>query len=709
MSILERIRNKTGLAIIFVGGALALFVIGDALQSNGIFGAQATTSALGEVDGESIDIKYFEMKYNENVGFYKQRSQTETVDQGTMDMLREQTWQQVLQEYIMAKEFSQLGISVTLDELKDMVQGQNLHPQIATAPIFQNQQTGQFDPALVSRFLKNLSESADEAAKTQWAQFEQGIRKETEAKKYALLINKGIYTTALEAKAKMAERTQNMDYNMVALNFASIADSTIAESESDLKSYFNSNKTKYIEKDNTRKLDFVTFDIVPTAEDSNSIKKWVDEQLQEFATALNDTLYVDLNSDAKFDTVAHNMGFFPEQIQNVMFNSQIGNVVGPIFADGKYRIYKVSGIKEDEKYSMRASHILFKVDGPTMQDTLNTLKKAQEILAEIRRGADFGEKAAQYGTDGTSSRGGDLGWFSEGQMVGPFNDYVLKGNKGDMSIVKTQFGIHIVKITENKTKKLVCAGVLERAIEPGEQTINGIYNKASQFAAAVAENADFEAAAAEQGLTKRQSDNIRENDKVLSGISEAREIVRWAFNAKTGDVSDVMSIGNNSFMVAKLTGIREKGKADFENVKDKLLAEYRKEKKAEILIEKANKELAANAQASLEELATKLQTFVVPAQNQTFENANVTYVGVDNIFIGTLFGSKVSDKIAGPVKGDNAVYLYKITKKSELEANADLVPYKEELRNQNSQRIENGSFDLLKEMYNTKDNRYKFY
>jgi peptidyl-prolyl cis-trans isomerase D len=710
MSVLESIRNKSGLAITVVGGALILFVISDMLQSNGYLFGGGSDNSLGEINGDKIDIKYFESKVKENEGFYRQRQEdpTKPIDQNTIETLREQTWQQIVGEVIMQNEYKEVGITVSIDELRDMVQGENIHPQIQSAPIFQNQQTGQFDRSLVTRFFQNLMESTDENAKQQWAMFEKGIKQEAEAKKYAALISKAIYATNLEGKAKMQARTQTADYNMIALIFNTIADSTIAEDESALKSYFNKNSKKYLAKDNLRKIDFVLFDITPTGQDTANIEKWVAEKTGEFASATNDTLFVDLNSDTKFDTVAHNLSFYPEAIRGQLFNSPVGAIVGPMFDNGSFKIYKVSGIKEGQSYNMRASHILFKTDGPTKQDTLNTMKKAQEVLAEIRRGADFGEKAAQYGTDGTASQGGDLGWFTEGQMVKEFNDYVLKGNKGDMSIVKTQFGIHIVKITEAKTKKLVCAGVLERKLEAGEQTTNSVYNQASQFAAAVSGDEAFETSAANLGLTKRQSDNIRENDKVLAGMQDAREVVRWAYNAKLNDVSEVFTVGSNFYIVAKLTGISEKGKADFETVKEKVLADYRKERKAEMLIEKAQNAITANS-SDINKLAADLQSFVVPTTTQTFEAANVAYIGVDNLFIGTLFGTKEKSKILGPVKGDNAVYIYVLNNISEGDNVTDYTDYKNEIRTQNAQRLEYGSFDLLKELYGTKDNRYKFY
>jgi peptidyl-prolyl cis-trans isomerase D len=706
MSVLEKIRSKSGLAIVVVGGALALFVISDALQSNSRM-FSGNDNSVGSIDGDNISIKQFEQLYEKNINNYKIRSQQESIDQNTTDMIREQTWNQMIMDGLMSTEYAQLGIGVTDDELFQLVQGEDPHPQIKSAPMFQNPQTGQYDRSLVVRFLKNMNESTDEQAKGQWMEFEDGLVKETEAKKYNSLFKKGVYATSLEAKAVYNNRNHTTDMDIVALNYFSIPDSTIAAEEGELKSYFKKNYDKYKEKVNNRKIEFVTFDVIPTSEDSAAIRKWVEEQTSAFAASTNDTLYVDVNSETKFDTLAHPLSYYPQDVQGAIFSQPVGSIVGPTFSNGKYKIYKISGIKDDSVYQMRASHILFKTEGPTKEDTLNTMKKAQAVLAEIRGGADFGEKAAQYGTDGTASQGGDLGWFAEGRMVKEFNDYVKRGKKGDMGIVKTQFGIHIVKITEDKSRKTVTAGVIERSIAPSQATINAAFNQASQFAAAASgSEEDFEKAVTDKGLTKRVADNLKESDKAIAGMPDAREIVRWAYNAKDGAVSEVFTIGDR-YIVAKLSGIKEKGKANFEDVKERVTADYRKDKKAEQLIEKAKTAIAGAA--TVQDLATKLQVAVTPIVNQSFENPNIAYVGPDNTFIGSVFGTKTTGKIVGPFKGDNAVYVANIIRFSDGPQVPDYAPYKAEIQSQLSQRLEYGSFEVLKELKDVKDNRYKFY
>lgn len=702
MSILEKIRNRSGLAIVVVGGALALFVISDALQSNSrIFGGSQSTS-VGVIDGEEIGVKAFEAKVTENTELTRQQMGPDApMDQNTIDMVREQTWSQMVMEGIMDGEYEDLGVKVTNEELIDMFVGDNIHPQVKQS--FTNPQTGVFDKSMVISNLKQINEKGDADAKKRLHDFETYLLKDALTKKYYGLIRKGVYATSLEAKSLYTNRSKTVDVDAVALNYFSIPDSSITTEESDLKAYMNKNMKKYAEKENSRKLDFLMFDAVASSTDTAAAEKWVTDQLVQFATATNDTLYVDANSDVKFDPTAKPRSGYPEEIAGRLFRDSVGAIVGPIFSEGKYNIYKIIGTKQDSVYQMRASHILFKTENG---DTIATVKKANEVMAQIKGGADFSAMAAQYGTDGTAQRGGDLGWFSEGQMVKEFNNAVLAGKKGDMLVLKTQFGVHILKITEDKSKKLVCAGVLSHAIQPSEATTSTAYNAASQFVANCNNAEAFEKLIADQKLIKRTAEFVRENDKQLGGVTEAREAVRWAFNAKKGDISEVFSI-NDKFIVAVLTAVREKGNADFETVKARVEADYRKERKAEQLLEKATSALTgAN---NIQDVAAKLQLSITPITGQSFDNNNIAYIGPDNVMVGTLFGTKATGKITGPLKGDNAVYIYAINKVTEAPVITDFSIFKNEVQTQLSQRIEYATFETLKELKKVQDNRHKFY
>jgi peptidyl-prolyl cis-trans isomerase D len=703
MSILERIRNRSGLLIGFVGVALGLFVIQGLLESRGNFGSAGATD-VGEIKGEKISIKYFEARVQENVANYKINSQTETVDNNTMESLREQTWNQLVQEVLMNDAYEKLGINVTTDELFEMVQGKDPHPSIKSAPIFVNQQNGQFDRTMVISFLKSISQDPEGEQMKRWLAFEEGIQKERLTQKFNSLIKGGVYVNSLEAKELFMSRNKTVDIKFAGLNYASIADSTVQLSDDDLKKYFDKNISKYKNKERSRKLEFVVFDVFPSGEDSANAQKWAESQVELFRNATNDSAFVASNSDAPYDSTFKGRGQLPPSVEDLLFNAEKGTTVGPVSDNGSFKIYKLSAVQADGPFQMKASHILFKVEN---NDTAAAVKKANEVLAEIRKGASFEVMAAQYGTDGTAQRGGDLGWFQEGQMVTEFNDAVKRGNKGDMFVVKTQFGPHIVKVTENKSNRKVQVVTVERKIEAGSKTVQAAYNKAQQFAAASRTAEDFDKNSTANNYTKRLAESIKENDRTLPGIENSREAVRWAYReeASRGDVSEVFEAGDK-FVVAVLKEMREKDKAGFDDVKTQVTQDATKDKKAEIITEKITAALAQTKDPVA--LAVKLGTVANDAANQTFENANIPYIGMERGILGTAFGLK-ANVLSAPIKGDNGVYVILVTKINDVRAPTDMKVFKDELINPLKSRSEFEAFNAMKELSEVKDNRYRFY
>lgn len=703
MAILTKIRNRSGIAIGFVGLALVLFLVSDALSGSNSF-LNATSNDVGTIDGDAITYKQFEMEVAKQEEMFKERSQGQPIDDNTKNQIREQAWNIIIQKNLMGKEYLDLGLTVSNEELQDLFVGDNIHPQVKQS--FTDPKTGSFDKNVVIQNLKQIIEKGDEKTKKQLRDFEDYLLQDGLNKKYASLIKKGTYTTNVEAKKLYEARTRTAELNYVVIPFNSVADSTIKAEEGDLKSYFNKNQNKYKEKENSRKIDFIVYDFAPSKEDSAEMQKWVGQQLVGLAQAANDTQYVDANSEVKFDPTPRSRKDFPEDVVNKLFSDSIGAIVGPIFKDNKYQIYKVSGVKNDTTVFMRASHILFKVEGATNQDTLNSKAKAEEVLAQIKGGSDFALMAAQYGTDGTKDRGGDLGWFQDGQMVKEFNAFCKTGKKGDLGVVKTQFGWHIVKITENKSSKLVTAGLVERTFKASDKTVGVAFNEASQFAASSRSASKFEANAKDKKLEIKTAETIRENDNFLPGYPDARGAIQWAFNAEIGDVSEVITIGDKH-VVAVVKDIREKGKASFDASKARVEADYRKDKKAEQLAAKM-KEAVDGGASTLDALSKKLNLAVTPIGAQSFENANIAYVGQDNSFVGAVFGSKINTFVP-TYKGDGGVYAFQVNKFNEAPVITDYSPYKAELKQPLSQKLEYGFMETLKDLHKVTDLRYKFY
>lgn len=703
MAILTKIRNRSGIAIGFVGLALVLFLVSDALTSgNSIFNAQ--TNNVGTIDGDAITYKEFEMEVAKQEELFKERAQGQPLDDNTRNQIREQAWNTIIQENLMTKEYGDLGVALTNEELTDLFVGDNIHPQVKQS--FTDPKTGIFDKNVVIQNLKQITEKGDEKTKKQLRAFEDYLLQEGLSRKYASLVKKGVYTTNVEAKKLYESRTKTAELNYVVMPFNTIADSTIKAEESDLKSYFNKNQNKYKERENSRKVDFVVYDFAPSKEDSAEMQKWVSEQVVAFAQAENDTQYIDANSEVRFDPTPRSRKDFPEDIVEKLFSDSVGALVGPIFKDNKYQIYKVCGAKNDTSVFMRASHILFKVEGTTAQDTLNSKTKAEEILAQLKSGSDFAMLASQYGTDGTKDKGGDLGWFQDGQMVKEFNSFCKSGKKGDIGLVKTQFGWHIVKVTENKSSKLIVAGLLERTFKASDKTVGMAFNEASQFAASSRKASSFEENAKAKKLEIKTADYVRENDNFLPGYPEAREAVKWAYNAEAGDVSEVVTIGDKHVVVL-LKDIREKGKASFDAAKARVEVDYRKDKKAEQLTAKM-KEAVDGGASTLDAISKKLNLPLTPIGSQTFENTNIAYVGQDNSFVGAVLGS-TPNKFVSAFKGDGGIYAFQVNKFVDAPAVKDYTPYKAELKQPLSQKVEYGFMETLKDLHKVTDLRYKFY
>lgn len=685
----------------FVGIALALFVISDLLGTrNGWFGRQTTD--IGEVRGEKIPYNVFQAEYERIVENQKLNTQTETLDPNTMEMLKEQTWNTMVQEIIVNAEYEKLGISVTPSEVADMVQGNDPHPSIKGAQQFQNQQTQQFDRNLFAQYYNSIKQDPDGKAWKMWLSFESGIQKERMNQKFNAMIKGGIFSNSLEAKELYLSKNKTIDIKFAGLNYSTIADSSVVLSDDELKKYFDKNIAKYKSKENSRKLEYVAFDIKPSADDSTAAMKWASEQTERFRTAENDSAYVSANSDAPFDSTFKGHGQLPPGVEDLLWNAPIGTVVGPFMDNGSYKLYKVTKTKEDSLYSMRASHILFRVENG---DTAAAIKKANEVLGEIRKGASFEAKAAEYGSDGTKDRGGDLGWFAEGQMVKEFNDAVKRGNKGDLFYVKTQFGPHIVKVTDNKTRKKIQVASVEHAISASNATEQSAYAVAGKFAADSRDVEAFDKNAAAANLPKLVADPVKESDRSIPGVENSREIVHWAFNAKKGEVSSVFEIGEK-LIVAILKEVREKEKANFDDVKMQVAEDAKKEKKAEMIIEKLTKALAEAKDPVA--IALKLGSVANDAQNQTFENPNIPYMGMERTILGTAFGMKLN-KLSEPLKGENGVYVIMVTKISEATLPKDLKQFRDEAMAPLRSRAEYEAPAGLKDEANVVDNRVQFF
>lgn len=703
MAIFNKINKHSKVVGAIIGFGLLLFLLG-----NEFFGPNSLFSKnknnVGEIAGEKISYEEYRQKLEETENDYLIRS-GKGVSENERPMIQEQAWNELIFKYAYLPELRKLGVEVTKDELVEMVQGKNIHPTIRQ--LFTNPQTQEFDKNFVKDFLRNI-DKRDQRDQALWYSVEKSLSPDRLKNKYFSLIKQSNYITKAEAKREYENQTAKREAKFLYVSYYTIPDSSVTVSDSELEEYITKNKEKY-KVEEGKSITYVTFPIHPSGADSTVFKKELEELAKDFQAAEDDSLFVMNNSDNPTPPTYKNIGELPEELKSESSNLQVGNVYGPFNQFGKYVVFKVLDTKNDSTFSARASHILFKPNGQTPEAKAEALKQAKDVLAQIKGGASFEEMARTHGTDGTAPRGGDLGWFTQGQMVKKFNDAVFQAKSTGLLAepIETEFGYHLIKVTEPKTNKKYKIASVEREIIATDETKDFAYNKAANFASSVEDTASFNQAAKKESITANSAKNIRKNDRYLNALPNAREIVRWAFNdAEVGTVSPVFTL-DNSYVVAVVTDEREEGTARVEDVRDEVKAKVVMEKKGDLIIENLKK-LTSNG--NLDKIASSYGSgaTVNTANDVSFASNSVSGMGYEPVAVGKIFGLE-KGKRSEPFKGENGVAIVEVLAVTPAPEIADYNSYKTQLLQQKSGREDFNIDETIKKYAEIKDNRYRFF
>lgn len=692
--VIGKIREKSTLLMVMIGGAMLLFVL-DPTMLDSLF--QGNTTEVGEIAGETVDGRRFQERVDETIANYKTQTGQTTIDNATTDQLREQTWNQMVREVVLGQELEAAGVRVSKDELYDMVQGSNPHPQVVQA--FTNPETGQFDRAQVMSFLKRME--TDDDIKQRWIAFENDIQKLRRSEKYNNAIKKGLYVNNPEAEDDFYAKNQNATIKYVLKRYKSVADSTVEVSDSDIKKYYNDNLAQY-EQDASRDVEFVAFRVDPSQEDFAEVLNLMERVKPDFETTENDTLFVNRESDVRFNSRWLPKGDLGGLIDSLMFNAEKGFVYGPYLEGQTYRMAKLIGVKMAPD-SVNARHILIRPE--TYGDYNKAKAVADSLKALIENGGDFAALAQANSEDpGSGAKGGDLGWFMEGQMVPTFNDACFDGDEGDLVMVESQFGFHIIEVLEQKgsTEKRAVA-FIDRTVDASTKTFQVKYGEADEFARSITSVTSFDQEVANRGLNKRIASNLKENDRTIAGLDNPRQLIRWAFEAEKEDVSEVFELGN-TFVVGVLTAQREEGHTDMEEIADELKAGAIQEKKAAMFME----EFEAAKAGDIQTIADNMNLPAEVKDNVAFSSPAISGLGREPKVIGATFGIEVGD-ISKPIKGEQGVYVISLESKTETPANPSFTNNGRILNSSLSSRVDYEVFEALKEKADITDNRSKFF
>ena len=529
MSTLQFLREKAGVLVAgVIGLSLLLFVVSDFFgNGRGQRMKQKKYFEIGEIGGESVSYQDYELRLQSLFEIYKLSGRD--VDEATTEQVREQMWQQMVREAILDTQYKKLGIGVSTEEVDELVFGNN--PHIIVQQLFTDQKTGTFNKSFMVNFLKQTE--VDEAAKKYWLFFEDEIVNDRMNTKYNAFVSKGLYVTSKQAEFDKTLSKNTVDFSYILKNYSSIPDSSVSVTESDIKAYFEENKENY-KRTAIRDIEYVTFDVLPSEEDVKQTETWITNAREEFSSAPDPVQFINQTADSRLIGFFYPISNVPDSLKEFVKKEDLKSIYGPYLEDGSYKLARLLSV-EERPDSVHARHILLSPNQSRSAEDTRIL--ADSLVLIIKKGTStFDEIAKNYSDDkGSAQIGGDLGWFTEGRMVVPFNNACFSGKKGDVKTTETTFGIHIIEIlAQSKNTRKYSIGYVDRKIVAGTQTNQRIYGEASQFAGTNDTYEKFNKAVAEKNLNKRVANSVTPQQKTLPGLDNPRYLIMSLFNAETG-------------------------------------------------------------------------------------------------------------------------------------------------------------------------------
>ncbi len=700
---ISKIRNNSWLLIVVIGLALAAFILMDMKSGSNRMSA-ADQFRMGTVDGMDIDRRDFDRM--ETVLY---SNQTNDNVYGRKSFL----WNFFVDDAILTNMGEKLGIGISPDEIKELEFGTNLSPVIQQR--FRDQNTGQINREQLNAIQQQIeANTMAPELYNYWAAQREEIKKERMQQKVSALAAKAIYTPAWYARMRSTEQNTTADVDFVMIPYNSIDDAKVTVADDDYKQYFEANRGRYIVNEPTRTARYATFPVIATAVDSQNILDEVKEIRANFAKAENDSLFI-INEGVPYDPVYYSneaLGAISDSIST----RKVGQIYGPYQLDGQYRVSKVLGRKVIPD-SVEARHILRSVK--TQDELAAAISTIDSLKEEIEKGNLTFEQAAEaYGMDGTRTKGGDLGYFSEGRMVAPFNNLVFfQAKKGKLYKIFTQFGVHLVEVTGQKfitnTSKTQL-GTLGRDIVPSAETQEQIYNRLFDLVSANPTLEEMEKALQSENVSFVNSQPKKQNDFKLGEMGTdvtSREIIRWMFQkgVKVGDISpEVFRVKqpqlyyDKEYVIAGLKYINPENSNDYKIYKEEMMLPVLNSKKAEFI------ESQVQDKSNLESIAEKFGQEVQSQNGLSIGGGNAGVLNGEPKVLGNLFNAKAGD-VVGPIEGNSGTFYLLVKNKNEGEPSQDLSSIQKLNSSLGKNQTNYKLMPALRKQTKIEDRRYNFY
>ncbi len=617
MASLQRIRNHGALLIAIVGLAMLAFILGDFLNSGSSFFNRSREN-VGVIEGQKIHYTEYEAAKDQLTEVYKIESGRSDFDEDTYAQIRNQVWNMMMMDYTLRAQAKEIGMDVTVDELSELCIGENPHQILRSRRAFMDE-NGQFNRDAVKNLIAAINDGSEEAAqnanlqqaKTYWLYWEKAVRISYMQEKYTALLQHLLKANSLDAEFAFDSRQKGVSAEYAMQPYYTVADSLVEVSEGDIKKLYNQKKEQFKQTPN-RAIKYVAFNIVPSEDDFKAAETLMNNLQEEFKTTDDIALVVNTNSDIMYDGRDYSEETVPAQFKEFAFakDAKAGDCTEILFENNTYSMARI----------MKAGY---------------SLPDSVELKAIVEGGEDQ-----------------ELGWFKADQLPKNIAEPALNGKRGDKFTVAQGMGEQTYEIMEiGKPTPKVKLAILAREVTPSSKTYSIIYNNAKQFIVTNNNAEAMEKAAQEAGMAVIPQYNLTATTDKVGQLKGSRTIVRWAFDAKEGAVSDVFECGDQ-FIVAALTEVND--------------GEYRSldAVRAELTFEATNNAKAAYIKKQLkgaETLEAAAQIMNQPVQHierVSLADSRFGNAGMEPAVIGKTIALG-ENALSEPIQGNMAVFVVK--------------------------------------------------
>ena len=704
MAVLGQIRQRSVFLILVIGMALFAFVISGVFDGNSANSSPSDPIAV--VNDEEIELIFFRQLV-ENT----QRNFNLT----TMEAVN-RVWDQLIRATIFRQEFERLGIDAGKEQI-EMILMQD--QRIVQDPRFLNE-SGFFDFGIFTDYINQLSIENPQAYDN-WKIQEENIVGLAKENIYYDLIKSSTGFTELEGKIAYHSQNDKVNIKFVRLPYEEVPDSLFKVSEAEIKSHINKNKENYV-TEMSRSVRYVIFPEIASEVDKNKIRADLEKlkfQRIEYndVSKLTDTIeglsttdniadFIEQYSETPFDSIYKTKGVLANEYADILFGLNPGDIFGP-YKDGNE--LKISRFLDRKKGgSIKASHILVAFEGaaranPDIKRTSEEAKKlAQELFRKARRNPnDFAQLATENSDGPSKAMGGDLGFFQEGMMTAKFFDFCNRSRVGRIGLVETEFGFHIIKVTDKEDVVLIAD--VSKEIIPSEETSNDVFQKTTQFEMESIKTKQLDSVAKKYDYYVKIVQKVNLLDENLPELPSQRNLVQWLFNDET-ELDDIkrFSMTSGGYVVAQMTGITPEGSINIESVKSNVVQDIIRERKAAHLLK------LHTDQNSLDALSAATEKEIETASAVTQENTVLAGAGIEPYVIGTAFAMELNQP-STLIEGNNGVYMIEVTSKEIAEELESYKAYANALQNEENIRINNTIYEALLSSAEIEDNRHLYY